>query len=228
MKKLKTPNLIINYKNYLEASGEKAVQLSSVAESIAEELSVEIAVAPPLPFLSLVSKSVKIPVLSQHSDAEAPGSTTGSIVPEVLKEAGASGSLVNHSERRLKPQMIEKVVKRLREVGLTSVVCARTPREVSKYTSFIPDFIAIEPPELIGTGIAVSKARPSVVTNSVRAALNANPDVKVICGAGIVSGEDVASAIKLGALGVLVASGIVKADDWKAKIRELAAPLTKV
>jgi triosephosphate isomerase len=225
--RLRTPILIINFKNYSEVQGEGSLRLASTAENVARRLSVEIGVAPPSPFLALISKSVAIPVLSQHTDHEKPGGTTGALVPEVLKSAGAVGSLVNHSEKRLEDGKVGQVVQRLKYCGLFSVVCAQNPQEVSKYATLSPDFIAIEPPELIGSGTAVSKAQPDIITDSIHASFEANPQVRVICGAGIVNGEDVDSALRLGAFGVLVASGIIKSNNWESKISELAAPMTK-
>ena len=76
-----------------------------------------------------------------------------------------------------------------------------------------PDIVSFEPPELIGTGIAVSKAQPEVVTRTVNLVRQINAEVTILCGAGISQSEDVATALKLGTNGVLVASGIVKAKD---------------
>ncbi|MCL4437224.1 MAG: triose-phosphate isomerase [Thaumarchaeota archaeon] len=222
---MRTPILIINMKNYTEVSGDQAVRLAKAAEEVAGELSVEIAVAPPLPSLGQVVQAVSIPVLAQHTDPAKEGSTTGAIVPEMVKALGAAGSLVNHSEKRLPFEVIGETVHRLKGIGLTAVVCAKTSDEVAQITGLGPDFVAIEPPELIGSGIAVSKAQPEIVSRAVEAARKVDHSVRVICGAGIVTGEDVASALKLGSVGVLVASGIVKAVDWQDKIRELALPL---
>ena len=214
--------LLINFKNYMEASGDRALELSKAAEKVSRELGVEIAVSPPLPFLALVANEVSIPVYSQHTDCAKPGSTTGHMVAEMEKSAGAKGSLVNHSERRIDVFCIKQVIDKLRELSMVSVVCARTPDEVSIISELKPDYVAIEPPELIGSGIAVSKARPEVITDSLN---KIKGDVKLLCGAGIVSNEDVKRAIELGAEGVLVASGIVKAKNWEEKIKELASGL---
>lgn len=224
---MQTPVLIINEKNYLEVSGDRALKLAKAAEAVAGELGVAVAVAPPLPSLGLVAGAISIPVLAQHIDAANPGSSTGAIVPELVKSLGAIGSLVNHSEKRVPFDVLKQTVIRLKEVGLVSVVCAKSPEEVSRIAVVRPDFIAIEPPELIGSGIAVSKAKPEVVSDSVEAARQVDSNVRVICGAGIVTGEDVDAALKLGSVGVLVASGIVKASDWRAKITELAELLKR-
>jgi triosephosphate isomerase len=81
--------------------------------------------------------------------------------------------------------------------------------------------IAIEPPELIGTGKAVSKVNPSIITKSVKEAGRHSKNIKVICGAGIVDKTDVQSAINLGSEGILLASGLIKSDVWQDKLIEL-------
>lgn len=224
---MRIPLLIINFKNYPEIAGSKSIELAKESEKVAREIGAEIAVAPPVPLLSLVAHQVSIPVLAQHVETSEYGSTTGAIVPEIVKSAGVVGSLINHSERRLPFEEIRNIVTKLRNLGLSSVVCAKTPAEVSKLSRLSPEMLAIEPPELIGSGRAVSKVKPQLVSRSVNAAKRFNPKVTVICGAGIVEGRDVEMALELGAKGVLVSSAIVKAQNWYSKIKELASPLTR-
>lgn len=212
--------LIINFKNYDEVSGNKAVKLAKSAQAVAKKLKVEIVVAPPQPALAFVAKSVKVPVICQHINDEKVGSTTGFFVPEMAKSYGATGSLVNHSEHRIEMKHIASLVERLRSLHMTSIVCAREPWEVMEISAFQPDFIAIEPPELIGSGRAVSTENPAIITKSIEAAGSRS---KVICGAGITGKDDVTKAMELGSHGILVASGIIKASSWAAKIAELAA-----
>jgi len=130
-----------------------------------------------------------------------------------VKETGAIGTLINHSERQLKLSDIDAIIKMTREHSLVSVVCANNPNISAAVASLKPDIIAIEPPELIGTGIPVSKAKPEVITDTIRLVREINEKVVILCGAGISRGEDVKAALKLGTQGVLVASGIVKAKD---------------
>jgi triosephosphate isomerase (TIM) len=167
---------------------------------------------------------VDIPVFAQHVDDAKEGSTTGFFIPELAKSFGAKGSLLNHSEHRIdRPETIRNLVTRLRKLQMVSIVCARSASEVSDIARFEPDFIAIEPPELIGSGKAVSKENPSIVTESIEAAAKISLNVKVICGAGITDAADVRSALGLGAQGILVASGVIKATSWIDKISELAS-----
>lgn len=215
--------LVINFKNYAEAAAEKSVELASAAQKVARKLDVEVVVAPPQPALALVARSVEIPVLCQHVDDAQAGSTTGFFVPEIARSYGAAGSLVNHSEHRIGMEEIARLVERMRKLGMVSIVCARTPEEVARVSEFGPDFIAIEPPELIGSGKAVSRENPAIITDSIEAAGKSSSRSKVICGAGITDGSDVSKAMELGSRGILVASGVIKASSWMDKISELAS-----
>ena len=212
--------LIINFKNYEEVSADKAIKLAESARHVAEKLRIEIVVAPPQPVLALIAKGVQIPVICQHVDTEKMGPSTGFVVPEMAKSYGAVGSLINHSEHRIDMSSIRSLVERMRKIGMASIVCAQEPHEVGEISTFHPDFIAIEPPELIGSGRAVSKENPAIITKSVQGAGSRS---SVICGAGITDKDDVAKAMELGSQGILVASGIVKADSWERKITELAS-----
>lgn len=217
---------IINFKNYGEASSaEKTLELARAGQEVARKLGVEVVLAPPQPALALVCKNVDIPVVCQHVDDAQQGSTTGFFVPEVARSYGASGSLINHSEHRIEFDVIASLVKRLRLLQMTSIVCARTPDEVARISELEPDFIAIEPAELIGSGRAVSKENPAIITDSINAV--GGKRSRVICGAGITDGGDVAKAMELGSQGILVASGIIKAKSWSEKIAELAQGMIK-
>ncbi len=212
--------LIINFKNYEEVSADKAIKLAEAAREVAEKLRIEIVVAPPQPVLALIANKIQIPVICQHVDNEKIGPSTGFIVPEIAQSYGAMGSLINHSEHRIEMGPIANLVGRMRKLGMMSIVCAQEPREVVEISTLRPDFIAIEPPELIGSGRAVSTENPAIITKSIEAA---GARSRVICGAGITDKDDVAKAMELGAQGILVASGIVKANSWEKKIAELAS-----
>lgn len=227
MGKLKPPLIIVNFKTYLEATGQRALELAKKSERVANEFGVNVAVAPQAVDITRVAFAVSIPVLAQHVDPYAPGAYTGSISIEAVKEAGAVGTLINHSEKRLRIDEIDEVIKRAASVGLEVVACASTPEVAASLSALKPNFIAIEPPELIGSGRAVSKTKPEVITNTIRLIKNVNPAVVVICGAGITSGDDVEAAIKLGTQGVLVASGVVKAKDQETALRDLVQGLLR-
>jgi triosephosphate isomerase len=206
----------------LEATGPRAVRLAVKAEKVSSDTGISIGVAPQFADIAAVSAAVSIPVFAQHIDAIRPGGFTGYVLAESVKEAGAVGTLINHSERQLKLSEIDDAVKLSKRKNLVSCVCANNPSISTAVATLEPNIIAIEPPELIGTGIPVSKARPEVITDTLRLVRHMNSKVKILCGAGISRGEDVAAALRLGTEGVLVASGIVKAKDPYLIIREFA------
>jgi triosephosphate isomerase len=221
-KKLNPPMVVVNFKTFAESTGQKAVELAKSAERVHKETKVSMGVAPQLADIATITKAVQIPVFAQHVDPIKPGGFTGHVLADSVKEAGVVGTLINHSERQLKLSDIDKIVNLTREKGLLSCVCANNPSVSVAVAALRPDIIAVEPPELIGTGIPVSKAKPEVVTDTVKLVRKVNSDVVILCGAGISHGEDVAAALKLGTQGVLVASGVVKAKDPYAIMRELA------
>jgi len=220
--KLQTPIIIVNFKTYLESTGQKAVELAKNAEKASKETGVTIIVAPQFVDLAKVAEAVDIPVFAQHIDPIKPGNSTGHILAEAVKEAGAVGTLINHAERQLKLIEIEAIIALTREKGLISCVCANNPNASAAVAAMRPDIVSFEPPELIGTGIPVSKAQPEVVNDTVKLVRKINLDATILCGAGISQSEDVSVALKLGTQGVLVASGIVKAKDPYSILRGFA------
>ena len=227
MTKVRTPLILVNFKTYSQATGRNAVKLAEIAEKVSSETEVCIGLAPQFADIAPVARIASIPVFAQHIDPITPGSFTGHILPESVREAGAVGTLINHSERRLKLADIDASISKAREVNLVSVVCANNAPVSAAAAALKPDMIAVEPPELIGTGIPVSKAKPEVVTGTVEVVKRVNPKVVILCGAGITKGEDVAAALELGTEGVLVASGIVKAKDPYKALLEFAEAITK-
>ena len=215
------PLILINFKSYREALGSRAIKIAETALDVSKEYGVAIAVAPQLVNLREIA-SIGVPTFAQHVDPVAPGSWTGHVTLEAIKDAGAVGVIVNHSEKRLKLSDIGFIVSKAKSLDLKSVVCGDTVGTTIAVAMLRPSMVAIEPPELIGTGRAVSRVSPDSIVRAVRGVRKAVSGVKVLCGAGITNGEDVEMALKLGADGVLLASAVAKADDYRAKIIELA------
>ncbi|MEM2780946.1 MAG: triose-phosphate isomerase, partial [Candidatus Bathyarchaeia archaeon] len=190
--KIQTPLILINFKTYLEATGRRAVRLARTVERVSRETQVPICVAPQFTDIAAVAREVEIPVFAQHIDPIEPGSHTGYVLADAVKEVGAVGTLINHSERQLRLSDIDAAIKIARGKGLVSVVCANNQSISAAVAALKPDMVAVEPPELIGTGVSVSKAQPEVVTATVRLVRKVNPTVTILCGAGISNGEDVA------------------------------------
>ncbi len=227
MVRFRDPAIVVNFKTYIEATGKRAIELAKKAEKVSNETNVYVAVAPQLADLSAVAQAVEIPVFAQHMDPIKSGAYTGHILAESIKEAGATGTLINHSEKQLKLWVVDELIRITRENEMISVVCANNPTISAAVASMKPNVIAVEPPELIGTGIPVSKAQPEVVSGTVKLVREVNKKVTILCGAGINHGEDVTAALKLGTQGVLVASGIVKAKDPYKIMREFAEAMER-
>lgn len=220
--KIRVPLIIINFKSYLEATGRNAVELAKLAEKVSMETNVSIGVAPQFTDITSISSAVRIPVFAQHIDPIEPGSYTGRVLADAVKEAGAIGTLINHSERPMSISEIQKAIQIARGKDLISVVCASNQMVSGAVATFNPDIVAVEPPELIGTGMPVSRVQPEVVLNTVKVVKDTNPGIIVLCGAGICSGDDVAAALRLKTQGVLLSSAVVKAKDPYSVMLELA------
>jgi len=222
---MRTPSVVINFKTYAEVDGERCYELIEAVNSVAEETGASIVVCPPMPYLAKVADLSKVPVFAQHIDPIKPGSHTGFVTPESVRAAGAVGTLINHSEHRLKLADIDVCVQRARELDLETIVCTNN-LSVSKAAALLgPDYIAVEPPELIGGDVSVTSAKPEIVADTVNGIKALNPDIGVLCGAGVKTGRDVAKAVELGSVGVLLASGITKASDARAALTDLISGL---
>lgn len=204
----------MNCKNYEEIAGDKIVRFVKMADKVSKKYNVKLMIAPPQHLVSLASKYSGVPILAQHIDNAGVGSTTGYIVPELLKKSRVRGALINHSEHRIPSKDISRLVEKLRELKMVSVLCVKDLTELKKYIQLEPDFVAIEPPELIGSGKAISRENPDIIINAVKIVKKSDNKTKLLCGAGIISGEDVRKALELGSNGILVASGIVKSKNW--------------
>jgi triosephosphate isomerase len=215
----------LNYKTYPEILGKKGWDLSRRFAGVADDTGASIVLAPPTSDLAHVAKLVHIPVFGQHVDAVEPGQTTGWTPPEALLEAGAAGTLINHSERKVAWEEMAIVIPRCRDLGLEVIACADDLAEAETLAKISPEYIAIEPPELIGGDVSVTTARPEVVSSAVARIRAANPKVTVLCGAGVKTRKDVAKALELGTSGVLLSSGVVKAKDPEKALRDLVKGL---
>jgi triosephosphate isomerase len=200
------------------------VAVAEAAAAVDAGADARVAVAPQAAHLDRVA-ATGVETWAQHVSPVAPGSHTGSTLAEAAADAGATGTLLNHSERRLKLADIDAALEAAERTGLETVVCANNPDQVAAAAALGPGAVAVEPPELIGTGTPVSGADPDIVEDAVAAAERVDPDVDVYCGAGISTGEDVVAARGLGADGVLLASGVAKAEDPLAALEDLVDPL---
>lgn len=215
------PIIVVNFKVYEQATGAAALDLAKIHEKVAKETGVNIAVCVSAIDLFNVAQNVNIPVFAQHIDPCSYGSGTGKILPEMVKEAGAYGTLLNHAEYQLEDMTLKKSIAMAREAGLFVIACADTAKKGVEILELHPDLIAIEPPELIGGDISLSKSGPDIIENAV----NSIGENRVLVGAGVKDAEDVSIALNLGAVGVLLASGVTKAADPYLVLMDLVSGL---
>jgi len=220
-----SPFILVNLKTFREGMGNRAHMIANAAQLVAHESGVTIGIAPSTIDLHPICHHFAIPVYAQHVDGYEPGAHTGHITVDAIRMAGAAGSLVNHSERRLTLADIEVSIRALQVQKLIAVVCSNNEATSAAAAALAPEYVAIEPPELIGSGVSVSKANPEIIRRSVAAVHAVNAKVKVLTGAGIQSGDCVRIAVDLGTDGVLLASSVVKAKEPATVLRDLVSKL---
>jgi triosephosphate isomerase (TIM) len=216
---MKLPLIVVNFKTYKSATGALALELARLHAKVARKTGVTLAVAAQAVDLRMLVEDGGVPVFAQHFDVAVHGAYTGHVMAHALKEAGVYGSLLNHAEKKLPLDILEKSIALARDAGLFTIVCAETPYEGKAVYALGPDMVAVEPPELIGGDISVTTASPQVVLDAV-AMIGAG---KVLVGAGVKTAEDVRASLKYGASGVLLASGVTKSLDPEKTLMELAS-----
>jgi triosephosphate isomerase len=171
---------------------------------------------------SISTNCDKLEVWSQHLDPVGKGSHTGWLEPDLAIHRGAVGTIINHAEHKVSLEHVKELMAMLPE-NFPICACAADVDEAIALAKLSPTFIAVEPPELIGGDISVTSADPSIVSDTVAAVKSTNPNVRVLCGAGVKNGADVKKAIELGAEGVLLASGVTKASDISSVLDDLTS-----
>ncbi|MCL5788293.1 MAG: triose-phosphate isomerase [Candidatus Marsarchaeota archaeon] len=213
--------VIINYKTYPSVAGKEGLRLAIEATSVSREFGIELVVAPNLVDTSLFCQAGGLTVFAQHCDLGNRGNMTGRVTLDSLRTVGAEGLLVNHSEYPQTDSEIEELVMQARQMGLKTCVCVPDSSKLEAYARLCPDYLAVEPPELIGGDVSVSKARPGLLKEAFKAIRSSSKTTAPLCGAGIKTAEDVSVAKKLGGSGVLIASGFVLSDDPISQLANL-------
>jgi triosephosphate isomerase len=218
---MRLPLIIVNFKVYEQATGDSAISLAKIHEKVAQETGASIGIAVSHLDLAAVARAVDIPVFAQHIDPVNYGGYTGHVLPQMVKEAGAYGTLLNHAEYPIENRLLKDSIAAARDAELFAVVCANSPEFAGMVLEWGPDLIAVEPPELIGGDISVSKAGPHIIEE----AFEAVGREKLLVGAGVKDADDVRIALALGAVGVLLASGVTKSDDPYTVLLDLVSGL---
>ena len=218
------PLIVVNFKTYATAIGQKAVDLAQAMERASKDHVRMIAVVSAFDLYPVKQAAPSLEVWSQHLDPVGQGSFTGWLQPENAIERGAQGTIINHAEHKVDIKHVQQLMQQLPD-RFPLCACAADVDEAHQLAELGPTFIAVEPPELIGGDISVTTADPAIVSDTVNAVRAINPHVRVLCGAGVKDGKDVKTAVELGAHGVLLASGVTKASDVDAVLADLVAGL---
>lgn len=214
------PLVLLNFKIYPESAGKKALSLARQLSQV-KSRKYEVVLAPSLLMVEEIAGKVRVPIFAQHADPVSFGAFTGKISLAELSSLGAKGVILNHSERKLNFKDLKETIVHCSKYRLKTVVCASKMREVKKIASWHPDYLAYEPPELIGGNLSVTKAKPKMITKVVVLVRKRSPKTKVLCGAGVHSRIDLLHALKLGTAGVLIGHAVPKAKDPAGFLRKM-------
>ena len=204
------PIIVINFKTYVQ--GEKVLKLAKIIEKVDKDIIIGVQASD----ICRVANKTNLKVYSQHVDYFEMGKNTGYILPEAVKKDRAVGTFLNHSEHKLSYDILKKTVERCKKIGLKTLVFASNLKEAEKIQKLKPDYLAIEPPELVGGKKSVSKEKPELIKQ-----IKNRIKMKFLVGAGIHTREDVIIACKFGASGIAISSAITKARNPEKKLKEL-------
>jgi len=209
--------IFVNFKTYQKGTGKSALFLAKNCQEVEKQTRVKI-----IPVVQVVDINLlkDFNVFTQHVDDVSFGPNTGKILPQAVIEAGAKGTLLNHFENKIPFQVISSTIQKIKALdsNFKVLVCCQSIDEAQEIVKFKPDFLAYEPPELIGGNISVSKAKPEVISEFTKTI----KEVPILVGAGIRTKDDVKKSTELKAQGVLVSSDLLLADDFKKELLKLA------
>jgi len=212
--------IFLNFKTYQEASGVNALSLIQIVEDVA--LSTQIKIIPAVQLLDLkqIISQTKLEVWVQKIDPVSYGANTGSILPEEVVASGARGTFLNHSENKIADfNLLKLASQKAKENDLKTLIFCSTLEELEKNKTLNPDFLSYEPPELIGGTTSVATSQPEIIAKA--AVITKEAGIPLIVGAGINSSQDVKKSLELGAVGVAVASDVIKSSNPRGELLDL-------
>ena len=218
------PLIVVNFKTYASASGATAETLAVAMERHSEGPARMVAVVSAFDLEAVRRAAPRLEVWTQHLDPVGQGGFTGWLEPKTAIHRGAQGTIINHAEHKVEMEHVRALLPQLPD-HFPVCGCAADLDEAKSLAEMGPTFIAVEPPELIGGDVSVTTADPSIVSDTVALVKATNSKVRVLCGAGVKNGQDVATAIRLGAEGVLLASGVTKASNVESVLDDLVSLL---
>ena len=223
MKSSVTPFLMVNPKSYLY--GEASLKLAKAADQTSADTGLTIYFTCPYPDIRLIAEQTEhIIVTAQSMMPLSPGRGMGHLLPEAIKAAGAGAVVLNHAENPLTFHDLYQNIIRAKELGLFSIACADSVAEAEALAMMHPDAILAEPTELIGTGVAADDSYIDACVARIKAV---DTEIAVMIGSGITTAEDCRNVILHGGDAAGSTSGILKAPDPEARVREMAEAICR-
>ena len=217
MGKARTPFLMVNPKSYLW--GRESLELAKACDRLCKETGIMVLYTCPYADIRLIAENTEyITVTAQNMDHLRPGRGMGAVLPESLKEAGAKAVVLNHAENQKNLSTLSSCIARADELGMITIACADSTAEAKAAAELGCDIILAEPTVLIGTGNA---ADPEYIKDCCEAIRSVDPEIGIMIGSGITTGDDVYTAVLNGADGAGSTSGIVNAPSREDRVREM-------
>ena len=221
--RIKEPFFEIGPKAY--CYGTKILDFAKVADKASERYGVSVIFTPQYTDIPILAKATKnLLIFAQHIDSLSEGRGLGSVLPEAVKDAGAVGVMLNHSEKRLSLAELNKTIKRADGIGLATIVCADTVEEAMAIAHLRPNIIAVEQPDSIGIG---KISDMNYLNKAIHAVHSVDSSIQVLTAAGIHSGKDVYNIVRSGASATGSSSGIFQAKDPSNMIEEMLCAVRK-
>ncbi|SRR5258706_14203273 len=213
--------IFVNYKTYEEGSGKNALALTKILEEVAKETQIKIIPVVQIIDAETIIASTTLEVWVQHVDPLTYGAHTGWTLPEEVAKIGVSGVFLNHSEHKFDNfDSLYTATEKAIAANLKTLVFAGDLAELAKVSELGPTYVAYEPPEFIGsTTTSVAQAQPEIIAKA--ADIAREKGLPLVVGAGVHAMNDVKKSLELGAVGVAVATDIVKAVDPKKELLDL-------
>jgi len=217
-KTLKPPFFEIGPKQYLY--GDAILELALIAEEASVKHNVQVIYTAPFPDIRRVAEATKqLIVFAPHMDDIPIGRGLADVLPESVRAAGADGVMLNHVEKQLTYVKLRSTMARAKGLNMLTLLLADSIDEAKAAALLSPDVITAEPSELIGTGKAVKDL--DYIRESIGAIHSIDPEIYVLIGAGISTGQDVYNVIKAGADASGSSSTVACSKDHRAIVNEM-------
>jgi len=219
----KSPFFETSVKNYIY--GDDVFEYAKAVDAAALKYDIDaIFIAPYTEIRRIAESTEKLFVFAPYMDTLRPGRGMADVLPEAIRDAGASGVLLNHCERPMSLPQIKATIDRANELGLITFACADSIAETKAIAQLQPDIINPEPSELIGTDQASDMG---YVVETLKVVREICPDILVEQAAGITTGKQIYDFIMAGNDAAGSASGILKSPDPFKLLDEMMSNVRK-